>query len=170
MFKLFSAIKSFLTKYISNIRNFNFKSYKGMLTVLIGVTLLLGIWVITDTLKYLSYQNRQKTHNSVNFKKEKVRIVQKGDFITGKSIPLTQVKVNFTPGTSKATLKTDSSGTWSYKVPSNIGDGKYRLTVFGNNSGDNLALIKSYKVRIVSSREIYKLQKQIKLPRFLVNR
>ena len=47
-------------------------------------------------------------------------------------------------------MKTNQNGDWSYKIPTNIKDGTYRLSILSLDANDQLAGIKSYQIKIIS--------------------
>lgn len=126
--------------------------------ILIALSIVIALELIA-----LFWTNRpvQKTHSVVAFKQGKIRILQKNDIVIGKGFPNSKVTLHLTPGTFKQDLAVNDKGNWSFRVPNNFKDKRYRMTleIF---KGSSVESIKTYKVRVVSNVKIYNLAKSIK--------
>lgn len=133
-----------------------FKKYRRW--VLIALSILIALELIA-----LFWTNRpiQKTHSVITFKQGKIRILQKNDIVIGKGFPNSKVTLHLTPGTFKQDLAANDKGNWSFRMPNNFKDKRYRMTleIF---KGSSVESIKTYKVRVVSNVKIYNFTKSIK--------
>ncbi len=68
----------------------------------------------------------------------------------GTAAPGYKVKLLFTAGKYKRTVKVSEQGNWVAQIPKNMALKNYRLTVAQFDTSDKLALVESYKVQVQS--------------------
>lgn len=91
-----------------------------------------------------------KIHTVTKFDRKTTQSLAKTDILTGKGIPNSKVSITISPGGDHADINTDNDGNWSYKIPSKLQTKNYNLAVIIRDINDNIASIKTYKVKVTS--------------------
>ncbi len=89
-------------------------------------------------------------YSTVRFSSKSIQALAPGDSLIGKGLPNSKVILSISQKAGEANLKTNQNGDWSYKIPTNIKDGTYRLSILSLDANDQLAGIKSYQIKIIS--------------------
>lgn len=145
-----------------------FKEAKGgerVLLIASTVGLVVGIlfllWYFRNPLISFVYPSKSKTHETKTFKANKVKIVQYGDKIKGKKDKDSKVVLHIFPDKVRKELKVDEEGEWRYKITEDLKENqKYLLVVQYLDQQNNLERVRSYKIKVVSNRKLYKQKKQ----------
>lgn len=129
-------------------------------TEILGILVL--IWFLRIPLSQKFFITSPKAYSVVSLNPQKRYLASPGDFLSGRAIPNTKVKVLITPGNIKSSFTSNSKGEWNYQIPANFNPGIYQFT-FGNFDKNNkLVTFQSYKFRIQSSNSIDRFTNSIK--------
>lgn len=89
------------------------------------------------------------------FSPDKRYLLSEHDFLVGTAAPNYKVKLIFTAGTYKKTVKVSDKGNWVAQLPSGMLHKPYRLTVAQFDTNNKLATVESYKVLVQSEAKFY---------------
>lgn len=123
-------------------------------TELLGILIL--IWFLRTPLSQKFLITDPKAYSVVSLSPQKRYLLSQADYLTGKAIPNTTVKVLITPGFLKTQITADSKGDWWYQVPPELQTNIHRIT-FGNfDKSNKLVTFQSYKFRVQSNISLIK--------------
>lgn len=129
--------------------NQKYLAWSLIFTEILGIITL--VWYLKTPLSEKFLELSPQAYSIVSMNPDKRYLASQGDFLAGKAIPNTLVKVLITPGNSIFELRSDSKGDWRFQIPENIKKEIFRFT-FGNFDAKNkLVTFRSYKVRIQSN-------------------
>src|SRR3989344_3456162 len=127
------------------------KHYRAFVITSLSLAILAMIWYLRAPL-YNKYLVVDAKNFPLILMSDKFRyLVSEGDFLSGKAIPNSKIKVLLNPGRIKKTITVDSDGLWFYQIPSDVEKKRYRLTVADFDKDKKLAFVKDYRVRIQSN-------------------
>lgn len=81
-------------------------------------------------------------------------LMSENDFLIGQTEPGSKVKLIFTAGKNKRTVRASSQGNWVAQLPKSLGHKPYRLTLAYFDTKDKLTKVDSFKV-LVQSENIF---------------
>jgi hypothetical protein len=126
--------------------NINQLSSKFLLSVL-GIFAILAILV--GSIIYLHQKNiSHKAPTTQKLSSSTPQSLVPGSKIKGKAVPNAKVTLLITPNLVRANLKTDSSGNYSYTLPSVAPSGTYNLSLTFFDANYELISIKTYPIKI----------------------
>lgn len=128
------------------------KNQKGLSLIFIvlgGFILLIAIIIF---LLLVSKSSEQSAQSSVFWNSKITQKVAKGEYISGKGIPNSEVEIIISPGNIRTKIRVDKSKMWSYKIPDNLDTGKYIVTISILDKYGTKTTEKSYPLEITSNK------------------
>ncbi len=127
------------------------KHYRVFVITSLSLAIIFMTWYLRGPL-YQKYLIVKSKNFPLILMSDKYRyLVSQNDYLSGKAIPNSKVKVLLNPGRIKKTLQVDEEGFWFYQIPLDAPKKKYRLTVADFDKDNKLAFVKDYRVRIQSN-------------------
>ncbi len=143
-----------ITLRLPLIKSHHWKISKGQLAKILIIAELISIAAMIWYLRVPLYQKylavKPKGYSISAFNPDTRYILSENDFIIGQAKPEYKVKLIFTSGSIKRTVKTSSEGNWVAQLPKNLDHKPYRLTIAYFDTADKLTQVDSYKVLIQS--------------------
>lgn len=129
--------------------NQNYLAWSLIFTEIVGILTL--IWYLKTPLFKKFLEEPAEAYSVVTLDPDKRYLASQGDYLAGKAIPNTLVKVLITPGNSIFSFRADGKGDWRFQIPETINKQIFRFT-FGNfDVNKKLVTFRSYKFRIQSN-------------------
>lgn len=149
--------------------------------LIVGILFLL--WYFRNPLVSAVYPSKSKTHDVKTFKPSKVKIVQYGDKIKGKKDKDSKVVLHIFSASDRPSrdgpaspsavqssnevkryeIKVDEEGEWKFKIRDDLKENqKYLLVVQYFDQQNVLERVRSYKIKVVSNRKLYKQTKKFR--------
>ncbi len=118
------------------------------------ISILAMIWYLRVPLyqKYLAV--KPSAYQVSAFDPNTRYLLSENDFLIGQTEPGYKVKLIFTAGRNKRTVKASSQGNWVAQLPKSLDHKPYRLTLAYFDSQDKLTNVESFKV-LVQSENIF---------------
>lgn len=120
-----------------------------VLTEILGILVL--IWFLRVPLSQKFLASAPKAYSVVSLSPQKRYLISQNDFLTGKAIPDTQIKIQVSPGNFRSTAYSDSSGNWSWQIPLDLPTGIYRFSYWNIDKSQKVVTFQSYRLRIQSN-------------------
>lgn len=117
---------------------------------IIGILVLVWYLRAPLTQKYLVVS--PKTYSIVAMNTKSRYLIHTGDFLSGNTIPNMKVTTLITPGKIKNSVESNNEGIWSFKIPDNFKEGRYKFTVGYFDKSNKLTFFKTYNFRIASNK------------------
>lgn len=118
-------------------------------TEILGIITL--IWFLKAPLNKRFLLISPKAYSVISLDTNKRYLASQGDYLAGKAIPNTTVKILVTPGNSIFSLRSDSNGDWRFQIPESLQKEIFRFTVGNFDIKNKLVTFRSYKFRIQSN-------------------
>ena len=132
--------------------NKKYLAWSLIFTEILGIITL--VWYLKAPLSKKFLESDPEAYSVVSMNPDKRYLASQGDYLAGKAIPNTLIKVLLTPGNSLFSLRADSNGDWRFQIPESVQKQVFRFT-FGNFDVNNkLVTFRSYKVRVESNNQL----------------
>lgn len=136
----------------------HWKVTKSQLAKFLIITEILSILAMAWYLRVPLYQKylavKPTAYPIAAFDPNTRYLMSENDFIIGKTEPDYKVKLIFTAGSNKRTVKASSQGNWVAQLPKSLDHKPYRLTLAYFDTKDQLSKVDSFKV-LVQSENIF---------------
>lgn len=120
-----------------------------ILTEILGILVL--VWFLRAPLSQKFLASDSKAYSVVSLNPQKRYLISQNDFLSGKSIPNTEIKIHLSPGNFKTALISDSSGNWLWQIPEDLPTGIYRVSYVNLDKRQKAVTVQSYRFRIRSN-------------------
>ncbi|MBI2593223.1 hypothetical protein HYW44_01095 [Candidatus Daviesbacteria bacterium] len=117
-----------------------------VLTEILGILVL--IWFLRVPLSQKFLASAPKAYSVVSLNPQKRYLISQNDFLTGKAIPDTQIKIQISPGNFRSTAYSDSTGNWSWQIPLHLSTGVYRISYLNIDKSQKEVTTQSYKFKV----------------------
>ncbi len=147
-----------LTFHLPLIKTHHWKITKSKLAKILifaeVISILAMVWYLRIPLyqKYLAV--KPKAYPIIAFDPNTRYLMSENDFLIGKTEPNYKVKLIFTAGANKRTVKASDQGNWVAQLPKSLDHKPYRLTLAYFDTKDKLTKVDSFKV-LVQSENIF---------------
>lgn len=141
------------------IKTRHWKINKAKLAKILIITELIGIAVMVWYLRVPLYQKflavKPKAYSLQAFSPDTRYLMSENDFLFGTTNPGYKVKLIFTAGRHKRTVKASDQGNWVAQLPKDLAHKSYRLTTAYFDTNDKLTQVESYKIHVQSEAILY---------------
>lgn len=137
----------------------HFKITKAKLAKILIISELVGILAMIWYLRAPLYRKfiavKPRAYSISSFEADTRYLLSQNDFLMGTVNPHYKVKLIFTAGGFKRTVKASDQGNWVAQLPKSLKHKSYRLTLATFDTNDKLANVESYKVYVQSENIFY---------------
>lgn len=147
-----------ITLRLPFVRAHHWKITKSKLAKILIISELLSILAMAWYLRVPLYQKylavKPTAYPIAAFDPNTRYLMSENDFLIGTTTPGYKVKLIFTAGSNKRTVKASDQGNWVAQLPKSLNHKPYRLTLAYFDTNDKLTNIDSFKV-LVQSENIF---------------
>lgn len=147
-----------ITLRLPLLKTHHWKITKAKLAKILIICELLSILAMAWYLRVPLYQKylavKPKAYPMAAFDPNTRYLMSENDFLIGETEPGYKIKLIFTAGSHKRTVKASTQGNWVAQLPKSLDHKPYRLTLAYFDTSDKLTNVDSYKV-LVQSENIF---------------